>query len=291
MLDEIRSNRIGLSVYETIHEERGDSMERAATTNASLDEEHDCGNILKTQSMATLNEPIPQGTSSSGGSRRVLALENIKTAQDLEITSLKKRVKKLEKKKKERTPQLKRKLFKVMIESSTEKSLGDQEDASKQGRNEIGQDKEISWFQEDKETQGSAPVTTDGVPVTSTSTPITTAGVSVSTVEPITHLTTTILIEDEYLIIAQTLMKMISEKSKEKSKEKGLSSETATTTTTRGVTMQEPSEFGTRKTVPPPQHDPKDKGKGKMIKPEKPSKKKDQIKFVEELAKRLVEEL
>nr|GEV75785.1 hypothetical protein [Tanacetum cinerariifolium] len=39
---------------------------------------------------------------------KVLALENNKTAQDLEITYLKKRVKRLEKKRKSRTPQLKR---------------------------------------------------------------------------------------------------------------------------------------------------------------------------------------
>ncbi|GJX40365.1 hypothetical protein Tco_0255355 [Tanacetum coccineum] len=189
---------------ETVHEERGDSMERAATTAASLDAEQDSGNIIRTQSMATLNEPIPQGTGSGSGpkrqdtilwdrpaqtrferlskkfndpplsgvntlrtredrlkimelmeictklSDRVLALENVKTAQDLEITSLKKRVKKLEKKKKARTPQLKRRLFKVRIESSTDKSLGDQEDASKQGRNE--EDEEISFVQEDVET-------------------------------------------------------------------------------------------------------------------------------------------
>ncbi|GKC39034.1 hypothetical protein Tco_1051418 [Tanacetum coccineum] len=77
-------------------------------------------------------------------SERVLALENIKTAQDLEITNLKKRVKKLEKKKKSRTPQLKRRLFKVRIESSAEMILGDQEDASKQGRNEIDHDEGIS---------------------------------------------------------------------------------------------------------------------------------------------------
>ncbi|GJW34017.1 hypothetical protein Tco_0054049, partial [Tanacetum coccineum] len=55
--------------------------------------------------------------------------------------------------------------------------------------------------------------------------------------------------------------------------------------------MQEPSEFETRKIVPPPQHDPKDKGKAKIIEPEKPLKKKDQIKFDEEIAKRLAEEL
>ncbi|GKF32716.1 hypothetical protein Tco_0102514 [Tanacetum coccineum] len=64
-------------------------------------------------------------------SNMVLALDNVKSAQDLEITSLKKRVKKLEKKKKARTPQLKRRLFKVRIESSADKSLDDQEDASK----------------------------------------------------------------------------------------------------------------------------------------------------------------
>ncbi|GKF83845.1 hypothetical protein Tco_0248743 [Tanacetum coccineum] len=44
---------------ETVHEERGDSVERAATTAASLDAEQDSGNVIRTQSMATLNEPIP----------------------------------------------------------------------------------------------------------------------------------------------------------------------------------------------------------------------------------------
>ncbi|GJZ09117.1 hypothetical protein Tco_0543400 [Tanacetum coccineum] len=59
-----------LVVDETIHEKRGDSMERAATTAASLDAEQDSGNIIRTQSMTTLNEPIPQGTSSGSGPRR-----------------------------------------------------------------------------------------------------------------------------------------------------------------------------------------------------------------------------
>ncbi|GJX22159.1 putative ribonuclease H-like domain-containing protein [Tanacetum coccineum] len=44
----------------------------------------------------------------------------------------------------------------VKIESFVEKSLGDQEDASKQGRNEFDQEEGFSWFQEDAETQGSA---------------------------------------------------------------------------------------------------------------------------------------
>ncbi|GJT11050.1 hypothetical protein Tco_0858092 [Tanacetum coccineum] len=106
---------------------------------------------------------IPQGTGSGSGPRRqdtilgdipaqtrVLVLENVKIAQDLEITSLKKRVKKLEKKKKARTPQLKWRLFKVRIDSSADKSLSDPEDASKQGRNE-DQDEDIFLVSEDAE--------------------------------------------------------------------------------------------------------------------------------------------
>ncbi|GJZ13115.1 putative ribonuclease H-like domain-containing protein [Tanacetum coccineum] len=191
---------------ETIHEESGDSMERAATTTASLDAEQDSG---------------------SGPQTRVLALENVKTAQDLEITKT-------------------------------------------QGR-----------YDQD-------------IDITTASAPITTAGVSVSTAEPSTHLTTkTTVIEDEDLTIAQTLMKMRSEKSKEKAKERGSKEKSSKPASrlTRGVTMQEPSESRTRKVVPPSQHDLKDKGKAKMIEPEKPLKKKDQIKFDEEVAKRLAKEL
>ncbi|GKA57452.1 uncharacterized mitochondrial protein-like protein [Tanacetum coccineum] len=69
--------------------------------------------------------------------QRVLDLENTKTAQAQEITSLKLRVKKLDKKGGSRTHKLKR-LYKVgrsaRMVSSDDPSLGDQEDASKQGR-------------------------------------------------------------------------------------------------------------------------------------------------------------
>nr|GEZ61320.1 retrotransposon Orf1 [Tanacetum cinerariifolium] len=84
---------------------------------------------------------------------KVLDLEEAKTNQAKEIASLKKRVKKLEQKKKSRTSGLKR-LRKVRtacrIESSTEASLGDQEDASKQGRmiDNINQDVEITFVDE-----------------------------------------------------------------------------------------------------------------------------------------------
>ncbi|GJY77366.1 putative ribonuclease H-like domain-containing protein [Tanacetum coccineum] len=44
---------------EAVHKELGDRMERAATTASSLKADQDSGNINRTQSMATLNEPSP----------------------------------------------------------------------------------------------------------------------------------------------------------------------------------------------------------------------------------------
>ncbi|GKE39060.1 hypothetical protein Tco_1462465, partial [Tanacetum coccineum] len=156
-----------------VYEEMDDSLERAATTATSLDAEQDRGNINKTQSKATLKEPSSIRTSSCSGPRcqetmgdtitqtsklqqRVLDLENIKTAQALEIISLKLRIKKLEKKRRPRTHKLKR-LYKVgrsaRVIFSDEASLGNQEDTSKQGRkiDDIDKDAEITLVDE---TQG-----------------------------------------------------------------------------------------------------------------------------------------
>ncbi|GJV10704.1 hypothetical protein Tco_1352245 [Tanacetum coccineum] len=55
--------------YEAVYEEMDDSLKRAATTATSLDAEQDRGNITKTQSKATLNEPSSLGTSSGSGLR------------------------------------------------------------------------------------------------------------------------------------------------------------------------------------------------------------------------------
>ncbi|GKD40491.1 uncharacterized mitochondrial protein-like protein [Tanacetum coccineum] len=54
---------------EVIHKELGDKMERAATTTSRLEAEQDSGNINRTQSMETLNEPSPWGTGSGSGPR------------------------------------------------------------------------------------------------------------------------------------------------------------------------------------------------------------------------------
>ncbi|GKB29223.1 hypothetical protein Tco_0868624, partial [Tanacetum coccineum] len=146
---------------EAVYKERDDSLVRAATTASSLETEQDSGNSNKTQSKETpqnisktSNDSLLAGVNTPRSDedsmklkelmefctklqQRVLDLENTKTTQAQEITSLKLRVKKLENKGVLRTHKLKR-LYKVGRSarkiSSDEASLGDQEDASKQGR-------------------------------------------------------------------------------------------------------------------------------------------------------------
>nr|GEV61478.1 retrovirus-related Pol polyprotein from transposon TNT 1-94 [Tanacetum cinerariifolium] len=187
---------------ETVNEERRDIVDRATITDSSLEAEQECGTINRTQSTTIPNEPIPQGTSLGP-----LGFGNLKVKEESQ----------------------ERRLFKVRIESSAEKSLGDQDDASNQGRND--QDEEISIVHEDAETQGryghdievntaSTSITTASInltaaePVTTVSASVTTTSVSVSTVEPSTPPITTTLIEDEDRIIPKTLMKMRSEPEK-----------------------------------------------------------------------------
>nr|GEW01917.1 retrovirus-related Pol polyprotein from transposon TNT 1-94 [Tanacetum cinerariifolium] len=89
---------------------------------------------------------------------RVLSLEQIKTNQTAKIKKLKKKVKKLEGKKKKRTHGLKR-LYKVRLtarveSSEEEEDLGDQEDASKHGRiAEIDADEDLSLINETAQDQ------------------------------------------------------------------------------------------------------------------------------------------
>nr|GEX23858.1 hypothetical protein [Tanacetum cinerariifolium] len=164
---------------EVVYTGEDDRVVKAATIAASLEAEQESGNINKTQSMATLNEPSPQGTSSevnksrsggdsmehqddlmnfipptpydsplSGGhtpesdegrpninelmnictqlSNRVLALKQFKTAQDFVIKRLKTKVKRLEKRQRERTPGMK--LFK--IGTSKKKTLDKENDVN-----------------------------------------------------------------------------------------------------------------------------------------------------------------
>ncbi|GJV59081.1 hypothetical protein Tco_1465181 [Tanacetum coccineum] len=148
--------------------------------------------------------------------KRVIALEEAKTAQDRVIARLKLRVKRLEKKRKARTSQpMKRRLFKGRVETSTDKSLG--EDASKQGSND-DKTEELNLTVEDK---GSGEKGGSNVDQVSTARPeisVASVPVNVSVATPFTPPTTTTIFGDEDLTIAQTLMKMRSDKGKEKEK-------------------------------------------------------------------------
>ncbi|GJV77764.1 ribonuclease H-like domain-containing protein [Tanacetum coccineum] len=168
-----------------------------------------------------------------------------------EITELQKKVKKLEKKGGSRTHRLRR-LYKVgryaRVVSSEDEGLGDQENASKQGRkiDEIDQDAEQDMAEKEadmleKDVSTANPVTTAGEVVT-------TANVVVSTAEVTTDCTTTTTTVDE-LTLAQTLIEIKAAKPK-----------------TRGVIVQEPSEFTTTTLPSQPLQLPqaKDKGKEKM---------------------------
>ncbi|GJX05425.1 hypothetical protein Tco_0191341 [Tanacetum coccineum] len=173
-------------VDEAINEEMDDSLVRATTTASSLEAEQDSGGPRRQDTMRdtiaqtrfenvskTSNDSLLAGVNTPRSDKdsmklkelmefytklqqRVLDLENTKTAQAQEITSLKLRVKKLEKKGGSRTHKLKR-LYKVgrsaRVIFSDEASLGDQEDASKHRRkiDDIDKDAEITLVDE---TQG-----------------------------------------------------------------------------------------------------------------------------------------
>ncbi|GJX02826.1 hypothetical protein Tco_0188742 [Tanacetum coccineum] len=63
------SELTNLDADEAVYEERGDSVERAATTDGSLDAEQDSGNINRTQSTTIPNIPFPQRIGSGGSPR------------------------------------------------------------------------------------------------------------------------------------------------------------------------------------------------------------------------------
>ncbi|GJW68743.1 hypothetical protein Tco_0123167 [Tanacetum coccineum] len=259
-----------------VYEEMDDSLERAATTATSLDAEQDRGNINKTQSKATLNEPSSLGTSSGSGPRRqettrdTIAqtgfdnvsktsndslLAGVNTPRTQKITSLKRKVKRLEKKGGSRTYGLKR-LYKVglsrRVESSEDKGLGE-EDASKQGRiADNDADARINlvstYFDADTDMFGVHDLVGNEVVV---ETEVASKDVNLSVDE---------------VTLAQALAALKSVKPK-------ADKEQAPTPT---VSSQQPSQVKVQ-----------DKGKGKMVEPEKLIKKKELSRLDEEIASKL----
>ncbi|GKB43022.1 hypothetical protein Tco_0887964 [Tanacetum coccineum] len=231
---------------EAVYKELDHSLVRAATTASSLEAEQDSGNIIKTQSKATPNESSSLETTSGGGPRcqetigDAIAQTRFKnvsklfndplleeTTQANEIASLKRRVKRLEKKKRSRTHGLKR-LYKVGLSarvefSRDEESLdnADMFDVNTLTGDEVLAEQEVAA----KDVNLTVDITTQpSVPVS--------------------------------IVTAST-------------KDSAATTTTATIPTPRkGIVFQEP-------------------GKGKIVKPDKPMKKKELIRLNEEIALKL----
>ncbi|GJW11294.1 hypothetical protein Tco_1577121 [Tanacetum coccineum] len=143
-------------VDEAVTKEMDDRLVRAATTASSLEAEQDSGNINKTQSKATSNESSSYGADSdvcTNLQQRVLVLEDemkkTKTAHALEIASLNRKIKRLEKQNRSRTHKLKR-LYKVGLTRRIESAGSDlNEHALIQGRKF---DSDLNMFNDDLNT-------------------------------------------------------------------------------------------------------------------------------------------
>nr|GEV13741.1 hypothetical protein [Tanacetum cinerariifolium] len=208
---------------EAVHQEKGDSVERAITTNASLVTIQHSDNITKTQSTSMSIDPISKEIGSGDRPWRqettlgvqMLRLEQFKTAQDLVIKRLQKKVKRLEKKQRTRT--LGMKLYKL---GTSKKKTLDKENVSKQGRDESnrtdeinlsdkgsGETKVFDYTTAKKDVNAAEPVSTAGDAVNAASVipNVIVVGPSASAVGPSTS-TAEDIFEDEMKTMADTLM-------------------------------------------------------------------------------------
>ncbi|GJU93279.1 hypothetical protein Tco_1318035 [Tanacetum coccineum] len=339
---------------ETVNEEMDDSLVRAATTASSLEAEQDSGNIDKTESKATPNEPSSSGTSSGGGPRRqetmgdtiaqtrsenvsklsndpllargntlqsckdslkleelmafcttlqtrVLASETIKTTQANEIDSLKRRVKRLEKKDRKRTHKLKR-LYKGRIaDIDANKDIylvNVQTDEDMFGVNDLDGDEVIV---------DNVDAVEDTVVIEKAKL-VSAAEETVNVAAPTVSTASTILVTDVEITLAQALAELKSAKHKAdkvviQDPEQGTTTPTLTTTTATAASIrprakgivfheQEQAPTPTVSSQQPSQVKAQDKGKGIMVEEPvveqvKPIKRLEQIRLDEELAFKL----
>ncbi|GJW64726.1 hypothetical protein Tco_0116610 [Tanacetum coccineum] len=192
--------------------------------------------------------------------------------QQNEIASLKRRVKKLEKKSRSRTHKLKR-LYKVSLTARVESSKDEEElgeDASKQGRmiNDINTDEDITLVnvQDDADNVMFDVNVLNGEEVFVAGQNENVVEEVVDDAQVITVCCNTVTYYEEKLLGLATFEALKTSKPKVK-----------------GIVFQEPGKSTTRTTISSQQS--QDKGKGIMIEePVKPIKKKDQISFDEEVA-------
>ncbi|GJX23365.1 hypothetical protein Tco_0227810 [Tanacetum coccineum] len=225
--------------------------------------------------------------------QRVLDLEHTKTTQALEIDSLKRRVKKLENKKRSRTHGLKR-LYKVglsaKVVSSDDEGLGNQEDASKQGRkiDDIDVDAEITLVDEtqgrinDEEMFDTSDLDGDEVFVETKEHVVNAATTTSTTVSAAT-------ITEVDITLAQALAELKSAKPKAVTTAATITITAITRPKAKGLVIQEQEQAS----IPTPivsfsqSSHAKDNGKGIMVEDPLQMKKKDQISYDQQEAMRL----
>ncbi|GKB28857.1 hypothetical protein Tco_0868258 [Tanacetum coccineum] len=291
---------------EAVNEDMDDSIERDATTATGLDSEQGTGNINKTRSKATLNEPSSSGTSSGSGPRcqetmgdtisqtrfeNISKLSNdpllargntLRSGEDslkLEelmalCTTLQSRVLDLETTKTTQATE---------IAKSSKHEVLDEDDASKQGRiADINANEDIYLVnvRTDEDMFGVNDLDGDEVIVKSVDV-VKTAEETRSVVEEVivvtipvsatTTTTTTTAITDVEMTLAQALAELKSAKPK---------ATTITTTPTLATTTTATTITAVKV---------QDKGKGKMVKPEpvKKMSKKELLRLDEELVFKL----
>ncbi|GKA13506.1 hypothetical protein Tco_0693152 [Tanacetum coccineum] len=241
-------------------------------------------------------------------SNNLLPSEKAKSDQAIEIASLKKRVDKLEKRRRLRTTRLTRfkKLGTARRVKSSNAGLGAKEDASKQGRSikDIDADDEVTLVneQQNEDLMFDTRVLDDDevfVDVASSEKNEQSSKLDDSTAS---EAVTTVSVEDSDALTIQVSTADIGEVTAAKINEltlhqtlieikaaklKVVTTAATTTTTTRpkgkGVVLQEPSEFRVPQESQPSIS--KDKGKCIMVEPEVPLKRKDQITLDEQIAR------
>nr|GEU79159.1 RNA-directed DNA polymerase, eukaryota [Tanacetum cinerariifolium] len=209
--------------------------------------------------------------------QRVIDLENTKTVQAQEISSLKRRVKRLGKKRRSRTHGLKR-LYKISLSAKVESTAEEQSLGS--GRYDDQEMFDTSVLDDEEEVLLKEAQDVQNV-IEKVIEDITTAGIeeTFSTAAPVT----TVDVTPDELTMAQAVVEI------KKSKPKGSTTTTKTITIptpdsirpkARGVVMQEPSETLTTTTISKSLK-VQDRGKGIMVEEPLKMKKKDQISFNE----------
>nr|GEV49279.1 hypothetical protein [Tanacetum cinerariifolium] len=244
---------LDIGADEAVHQEGGNSVERAITTDASLVIDPGAKKLHWRGADAQTRFETASKRSSDPPLNRVLALEQFKTAQDLVIKRLQKNIKRLEKKQRERT--LGKKLFKIEELNLSNKGSGETEVFDYTTAAE-------------KDVNAAEPVSTAGDAVNAASVipNVSAVGPSTSTVEDI--------FEDEMTTMVDTLMAI-----------------RRTRPRTTSVVIHDVEEEPRRET-PPPTVQSQDKGKGKMVesKPILENPIKAQIQRDAEIAQRLFEE-